>query len=458
MINIPRERVSPLTAILLLALTVRIVVLLLAGPGIPLTGDEIQYDQLARNLVGGLGFVQDTNPFFPGQRLYAWQAPLYPYTLAAIYALSDGSSFAAKVLQVLIGVATAYLVYRLAGRSFSERPAYLAATFVAVYPGLVTNTHLLLSETLFTFLVVLSLTLLTGGSEYRIEVLLIAGIAFGLAILTRGVILYFTPIISVWLAFDKIWRPRLVKSTVIAGVLFLVAVGLTLVPWALRNYATFSRLVLLETKGGVNFWLGNSPFTPNEFVRNVWKVGIREPILASLPQDEVARDRAGYVLGLDYVRQQPLVFLERMPAKFADFWGFERSLIDTAESTRTRPNEGWNSPSKILADGFSASAYVALIVAGIIGFVFAPDGKFKLLIAGFILYLTALHVIVFGDGRFHLPLIPFFALYAGYTLAHWQSIRVNFVSVRGLLSSGLVSVLLVVWIREIVVAFAILSA
>ena len=54
------------------------------------------------------------------------------------------------------------------------------------------------------------------------------------------------------------------------------------------------------------------------------------------------------------------------------------------------------------------------VLAGVAGFVLGPDDRWKLLIGGFMLYFIAVHVVVFGDGRFHFPLIPFFAIYAAW--------------------------------------------
>ncbi len=274
---------SSVTLLLALALLLRGAFLLLAGVDAPLVGDELAYQQIAENVATGRGFVQNNNPFFPGQTLYAWQAPLYPLSLAALYSVFGANPFVGKLYGILVGVATVYVSYDLARRVFAnERIAWMAALFVAVYPGLLTSSHLLLSETLFTFLLVLAFDLLVaattiltpslslserGAGKRGWLVLTAAGAVWGAATLTRGITLYFILPLVAWffiaLGKDR-WRafPRALVFTLTA--LAVIA------PWTLPNYTVFNQFVLLETKGGVNFWLGNSPFTPNDFIRNVW--------------------------------------------------------------------------------------------------------------------------------------------------------------------------------------------
>lgn len=467
---------------LLLALVLRLAFLLLGGINAPLTGDEVQYQQLAVNVASGRGFVQDNNPFFPGQTLYAWQAPLYPLALAVLYLLFGPHVLVAKLFGLALGVGMVWLAYDLARRIFSDaRAAWWAALFVAVYPGWLTTGHLLLSETLFAFLLLLSSDLVAAtlthlvayrdsDSKGRAQLLGLAaaaGLAWGAASLTRGTALYFALPLALWLAL-MFWRdvrgpdgkgtarPAPVSVLAPAAVL-LVAAAAVLAPWTARNYAVFGQFVLLETKGGVNFWLGNSPYTPDAFIRNVWKTGVRDPMLAALPQDELSRDRTAYALGLAYIQREPLTFIAHIPVKFADFWGFERNLVDVAESTRTGKSAGWSSPAKLSADVLSAAAYVLLVLLAIAGLLRAPDDRWKLLFGGLILYFVALHLVVFADGRFHLPLIPFLALYGGWAVAQraggWRADKA-----RAAAWLGLAVVFVAIWANEVGAAISVLTS
>lgn len=472
-----------LVLILVLAFVLRVGFLLLAGVNAPLTGDELAYQQIAENVAAGRGLFQTNNPFFPGEPLYAWQAPLYPLLLGALYKVVGSSVPLAKFLTLLFSTATVLVVYDLARRVFravyadqtARRIALAAALLNAIYPGFLTLAHLLLSETLFIFFLLLAFLCAAhalDASEKRAGRwwwCAAAGAAWGLATLTRGLTLYFTPLFALWLGWCM-WRaqaePRRLREPALAALLLVAMTALFILPYTARNYAHFGQVVVLETKGGVNLWLGNSPYTPNEFIRNVWKVGVREPMLEALPPGELARDRAAYGLALAYLRAEPLTFFARMPAKFADFWGFERNLVDIAEAT-TR-GQGWNSVSKLAADLVGIVGYVLLALAGAAGFLFAPDAdpnasgaarfgspaaRWKILFGGFTLCFVALHLVIFGDGRFHLPLIPLFALYAGWlAVALWRwrdaSFQRHVTRARVALWAAIALALLLIWAHE----------
>ncbi len=456
------ERPSALVALLLLAFALRVLFLFLAGVNAPPTGDELAYQQIAENLAAGNGFFQDNNPFFPGQVLYAWQAPLYPLSLAALYALTGPNLLLAKLFGILISTATVYLVYDLARVMFrgaaERRIAFVAGLLTAIYPGFLTHAHLLLSETLFIFLMLLAFLLAARGlAEPSKRVwwwLAGAGIAWGLATLTRGITLYFAPLFALWIGW-MLWRANTKwGGAVIGALLFLVAALICIAPWSARNYSQFGQMVLLETKGGVNLWLGNNPYTPNDFIRNVWKVGIREPMLDPLPQDELERDRAAYALAMNYIRDHPVTFVARMPVKFADFWGFERNLPDIAQATVR--GSGWNSLTKLAADVYATLMSMLVIALGVLGMTLAPNDRWKLLLGGFTLYFLGVHLAIFGDGRFHLPLIPLLALYASWLLVQFR--QTTFSRPRIVLAFGCLALLIFVWGREVGTALQILTA
>ena len=479
-------RPSSIFGLVLFAFVLRVLFLVLADVRAPLTGDELAYQQIAENVAAGRGFWQDNNPFFPGQILYAWQAPLYPLALGALYKIFGVNIFLAKIFGILVSTATVYMMFDLSfhvsrftfhtSRSALKNAPYarvslLTAFLIAIYPGFLTSAHLLLSETLFIFLMLLAFDFVARAVSFRVATPFVAeknldsanaeisrsarndkhhwlwifgaGALWGMATLTRGITLYFTPLFALWLAW-VLWRESMSRA-IGAAILFIAATALVIAPWTARNYFQFGQIVVLETKGGVNLWLGNSPHTPNEFIRNVWKVGVREPMLVLLPWDELARDRAAYALALDFIRAEPVTFFARMPSKFADFWGFERNLVDNAEATRR--GGGWNSFAKIGADLLAAVVYIFVMVCGVAGFVFAPFDRFKVLFGAFTLYFLLVHLVIFGDGRFHFPLIPFFAMYAAWFVLMRRS--VSLLRARVGLTLLLMLVLASVWAREV---------
>ncbi len=167
-----------LIALLAFAFMLRVIFLWLAGVNAPLTGDEFAYQQIAEHVAAGRGLFQTNNPFFPGQVLYAWQAPLYPLALGALYSLFGNQILLAKLFGVVVGTATVYVVYDVTRRVFrapltenvadeftARRIAWVVGFFVAIYPGFLTLAHLVLSEGLFVLLLMLGVDFIARALE-----------------------------------------------------------------------------------------------------------------------------------------------------------------------------------------------------------------------------------------------------------------------------------------------------
>ena len=133
---------------LAIGLLVRLAVLANTGSLEPKIVDEQQYSQIAENIVAGHGFA-----WGPGQPT-SIRPPLYPALLAGVWAVSPGNLQAVRVLQILLGLATAALVYLLGARIYGPAVGAWAAAVCWLYPSFIFFNFLILTETLFTFLLV----------------------------------------------------------------------------------------------------------------------------------------------------------------------------------------------------------------------------------------------------------------------------------------------------------------
>lgn len=226
--------------------------------------DAAGYDQSAREILAG-GWLP-TEPFY--------QAPLYPYFLAAVYTVFGISYTAVRLVQVLLGAVTVVFLALGTGRMFG-RPAGLAAGLLAAFYGpLVLYTGLLLKPTLGMFFLALLVVLLvrgpTGGVEDRGGELpasvpaaaLVAGVALGGAVLLRGNHLLLLPVLAGWLLVrrwahlrTREWRSMDWRS---AG-LFTLGVVLTLSPVVGANHHAGGGWQLSSGQGGMSFYIGNAP-------------------------------------------------------------------------------------------------------------------------------------------------------------------------------------------------------
>jgi hypothetical protein len=150
----------------------------------------------------------------------AVRTPGYPIFLSLFvgHEITGKTVDAILLAQAILGILTILLIFDLCRRFLPVPLALIAALLTALSPHLVTATIYLLTETVFCFLIVLSLWLFARAVERpRFIGFLLAGIFLGMAALTRPVVQYFIVPLALLLAF---WRPARFR---LVGVLVLGA-------------------------------------------------------------------------------------------------------------------------------------------------------------------------------------------------------------------------------------------
>lgn len=183
-----------------------------------LTEDSYQYDALARHFDSA--YVH-AHPL----ALSLLRPPGYPAFLAGVYGIAGHSVTAAIVVEVVLGIATVYGVYVLAGRLLGPTAAFVAALALALDPVSVAMTSNLTTETLFAALwVAAALCWIRLTPAW----LAAAGLLIGVSVLVRPIAEYL-PVLLVPLTYLLTRRAALAAVLLVT---FAVPVGL----WAARNH------------------------------------------------------------------------------------------------------------------------------------------------------------------------------------------------------------------------------
>lgn len=434
--------------VFVLALILRLLpVLLTARLGIGLD-DMFQYDMLARSLAAGNGyrwyaqpdlytlsryiqFDLSSVPYDPKGIPTSYRAPLYPAFLALIYALSglEWRFFAARLAQAVLGATLAPLTYWVARRLISPHPpspplvrevggmgtgdkdraARYAALIVALYPWLILFPLGLATENLFIPLLALAiLALLRAGEAGSLRDWALAGVALGLATLTRSIIVGFVP-----LAILLVPRNRLR-----GGLILLGCVAALTLPWAYRNTRLHGQLTFVENNLGTNLYLGYHPKGTGTF-----QFGISLDLVPIL--DDAERNRRGIEAALDFIRDDPGRVPYLIVRKLGYFWGLEKRPFVYFYSNNYLGH--WPDALLALALLGLCLPFVLLMPLAVIGALqpFSPSAttgnkpaggrpwEARLLIA-LILYFTGAYALILAEERYHLPLIPFLAVFAAW--------------------------------------------
>ncbi len=284
-------------AVLALALALRLGYVAVT-PGYTIVADARDYDVHAQSIAAGHGFSKRL-----AGKPTAFRPPGYAFLLAGVYRLTGAKAtadriHAGRILGALLGTLLVGLTGALAHRLWGRRSALVAMALAAVYVPLILIGAALMSETLFTALM---LGALLAALDQRV---LLAGFLAGLAIVTRanGLAVLAPLCFAVW---DR--RARgLVRPALLAAVATLVVA-----PWTLRNYEQLHHFVPVTTQfgsalaGTYNDMARQDAQNPASW-RTLPRIPELQPLLVNLRrQNEAALERRLRRYGEDYIRAHP---------------------------------------------------------------------------------------------------------------------------------------------------------
>lgn len=200
------------------AVVVRLLYWRFVLPGWRPDADADQYVLISRSLAAGDGF----GLVFPQMAHHptAFRPPLYPFLLTPGSWLFDDALWPARLLNVVLGSLVVVLGGMLAARIGGRMAGWAAAAVLAVYPPLLANDTVTLTEPLALVLLAAALLLL---DERR---WVWAGLVTGLVLLTRPNGYLVVAILALWC-----WR----RVDLRAAVGLTVIAGAVLAPWLVRN-------------------------------------------------------------------------------------------------------------------------------------------------------------------------------------------------------------------------------
>ncbi len=181
-----------------------------------------------------------------------FRAPFYYYLLGALYRIVGPHVAAVVVLQIVLSVATCFLVYFLTRDLFGRNVGLIALAVTACYGPLIYFATELLFETVLVFLCVLTwILLLRAEREKHVHAFFVAGLVLGLAIITRPNVAVFAAMAGMFLAYRL--RRELPLAAVAKCTLGL-ALGclVPIAPVTLHNYLAERDFVLRSPTGAVD--------------------------------------------------------------------------------------------------------------------------------------------------------------------------------------------------------------
>lgn len=255
--------------------------------------DASHYLSIADSVSKGRGFAS----VFPYLWMHAtaFRPPLYPLILGGLFTVTGTKVGAAQGLNVALGCLVVVLTAMVAARIAGRAAGLVAGGLVAVYPPLLANDGVPLTEPLALALMLGVVLALMARRPATV------GALCGLLVLTRPSAQLLVPVVATWLAVVGVpWR-RVLLSVAVAGVV--------VTPWLVRNEIVFGRPVLV-TSNGFNLAAIYSPLAirTGHFIdpaRDPGFAGVRDYARSSRNLNEADLDAAFQAEGLRGIREHP---------------------------------------------------------------------------------------------------------------------------------------------------------
>ena len=380
--------------------------------------------------------------------------PGYIYFIVVILKLFHEKIFFIKLIQILLSTISAYFIYLLGKKTFNKTVGLLSAFIFSTYPTLIAFTHYLYPETLYIFLLIVIMYLLTAFSfNKRKSYLLVAGLSLGLASLVKSVIFYFLPLIIIW--FFLVSEKKL-KAFFMSTAIFLIACASIISPWTIRNYYIYDRFLLIDTNAGnVALFNLNYPEPENydwgRFKEKIFSRATNKRMNCNI--GNVVDDyRCELKNGLKFIIENPYLFSKRSVTKLCDFWHPTSVLIRNVRDGSYGRIPGLTLIRIIILT--TVVPYIGVIIFGIFGFFYSRNNLIKVSFLFLISYYILVHMVMFGMSRYRLPIEPFIMIYASYAIINFKNIIINIFSDKKWLGvTAVIFVFILMWYRYFPLVF-----
>ncbi|WP_174297472.1 hypothetical protein [Sphingomonas bacterium] len=401
------DRVVPVLFVLTIGTRLALMLLVPQRP----VSDAQWYMVRAAEMARGLGYQEAGHPtaFWPVG---------YPALLAASL-WSCGPSLLGPMLLNLAGAAATLALVLGFGRALGidRTAARMAGLILAVYPASIAYAGQAMSETVATALGMSAFLLLIVG-RHRAPLVLLAGIAFGLATLMRAQMLLFPAgaVIGIALACRD-WRPR---QALAAGLLCYAGLAATVLPWTWRNVTVMNAPVLVSTNGGVALYTGANDLADGDFMAVE-----RTPLWAQVGipfADRIARqvdiDDRYKALARAWIARHPARWLALGPRKVMLVWRKDSDAFWALEASYPERSRTWT-----IVAGVNQLGYLAVLALAAVSLVPAAIGAVRrgpaqplALLVPMPVFVSATAFGFTGQTRYHAPAMPFLILAAGVTI------------------------------------------
>jgi hypothetical protein len=315
-----------------------LLLIVLVAPAVRLGFAWYQVRQMPRAVIGSVPFAQETgsiafalatgkgfsSPFRGETGPTAWLTPVYPLLVAGIFrvfgAFTAGSFFAVVFLNALFSSAACVPIFHVGRRIGGLGVACGSAWLWALFPNAVMMPFEWVWDTCLAALLGATLlwaTLKLADSPQRTRDWCAYGLLWGFTLMTNPSLGSLFPMLLAWAAYRARQTAKLptLRPAMAAGIVILCCV-----PWTVRNYVVFHRLVPLRSNFPLELYIGNNNnYATRQFV---WppRITKERELLRYFRIGETAFMDEEKRKAMEFIRAHPRIVLELTVKRFVAFW------------------------------------------------------------------------------------------------------------------------------------------
>ena len=347
----------------------------------------------------------------------AWVAPGYPSLIAFGLRLVHMDDYSGRIfglaLNCTVSAFTCWPIYGI-GKEILDRRVGLVSCWLWVFlpTAILFPLEWLWDQSFSAFFVALliyfTLKLRTESSQLRPPAYppgywIGYGLFWSVAVLMNPAIGILLPFLLAWLVYERRSNTLPWRLVVSKSLLFFI---LGMLPWTVRNYVQFGKIVPVKDNFGLEFWLGNNPSVKRNWSPERHPVGDREQMTQLLQLGEINYMRARQQDAIAFIKSHPLIFIESCFDRFVDTWTARGDIPSDRWVTALHAGSAYIFFSTV----FSMAAFAGMFMA------WRTWGSRLMPLVMAVVIFPITYYITHSTLRYRHPIEPILTLFAGYAI------------------------------------------
>ncbi len=289
---------------------------------LPITAVPFGYEtgRIAQSIALGKGF---SSPLCVESGPTVWLTPVFPYLLAGVFKVFGVFSYTSLLVittfNLLVSALTCIPIYFIGKKLGGLTVAAVAGWIWVIFPnGIVIPIEWVWDTSLSALMAALILwATLNIRDSKRTRDWVGYGLLWGAGLMVNAAIFSMTPFVFIWLVWDlrKQGRKWLQLPAVAALLMAVVCI-----PWTVRNYVVFHRVIVFRSNFGLELWLGNNDQVPDTWAGFLHPNDYEPEREQYLSMGEIAYMQAKEQEALQFMASHPVDEMRFFWRRFIDNW------------------------------------------------------------------------------------------------------------------------------------------